>query len=129
MSNDITDKAYDIVGLIDDILQKAGQCSASDVHFEPGVSEMTIKFRLDGVLNPVEKLPGALAENVITRLKVMGNLLSYRNDVPQEGRIQLTEQQSGVIDQRLSVFPTIHGQRAVVRLFYNDAGLYALSEL
>jgi len=122
-------EAFDVVSLIDDLLRKAIHAGASDVHFEPTSSAQVVKFRLDGVLNVVEKLPKSLSDNIIARLKVMGDLLTYRNDIPQEGRIELTGDHGDVIDQRLAVFPTIHGQRAVVRLFYEEAGLSDLEAL
>ena len=122
--------AEDVVSLVDDLLTKAVECSASDVHFEPTGTELTIKFRLDGVLSIVEKLPSAISDNVIARLKVLGGLLTYRNDIPQEGRIEVNKSQSDkIMDQRLAVFPTIHGQRAVVRLFYNNTELMKLDQL
>ncbi len=122
--------AKDVVSLVDDLLIKAVECGASDIHFEPTSAELAIKFRLDGVLSTVEKLPGAISDNVIARLKVLGGLLTYRNDIPQEGRIEISKSHSdGVMDQRLAVFPTIHGQRAVVRLFYNNAELMDLDQL
>ena len=123
-------EAHDVVVTVDDILQKAVRVGASDVHFEPTSSEMLVKYRLDGVLNVAEKLPKSLSDNVIARLKVLGDLLTYRNDIPQEGRIGLIGEQKGnILDQRLAVFPTIHGQRAVVRLFYEDTGLNDLEAL
>ena len=122
--------AEDVVSLVDDLLTKAVECSASDVHFEPTGTELTIKFRLDGVLSIVEKLPSAISDNVIARLKVLGGLLTYRNDIPQEGRIEVNKSQGDkIMDQRLSVFPTIYGQRAVVRLFYNNTELMKLDQL
>lgn len=122
--------AQDVVSLVDDLLKKAVNSGASDVHFEPTDSELLVKFRLDGVLNPIERVPRALSENVIARLKVLGGLLTYRNDIPQEGRIEISKtQQNGVVDQRLAVFPTIHGQRAVVRLFYSNKELMELEQL
>lgn len=124
------DKAADVVALVDDLLKKAVKSGVSDVHFEPTRSELVVKFRLDGVLGTVEKLPKYLSDNVIARLKVLGGLLTYRNDIPQEGRIEIGETQNdGVIDQRLAVFPTINGQRAVVRLFYQNKGLTELEQL
>lgn len=124
------DKAADVVALVDDLLKKAVKSGVSDVHFEPTRSELVIRFRLDGVLGTVEKLPKYLSDNVIARLKVLGGLLTYRNDIPQEGRIEIGETQNdGVIDQRLAVFPTINGQRAVVRLFYQNKGLTELEQL
>ena len=122
--------AQDVVSLVDDLLIKAVEFSASDVHFEPMVAELAVKFRLDGVLSTVERLPKSLSENVIARLKVLGGLLTYRNDIPQEGRIEINKSQGDrIMDQRLAVFPTIHGQRAVVRLFYNNAELMELDQL
>lgn len=122
--------AKDVVSLVDDLLRKAVECGASDIHFEPSSKELAIKFRLDGVLSTIEKLPGAISDNVIARLKVLGGLLTYRNDIPQEGRIEISKiQGNGIMDQRLAVFPTIHGQRAVVRLFYNNAELMELDQL
>jgi len=122
--------AQDVVSLVEDLLEKAIKAGASDVHFEPAERELIVKFRLDGVLGTVEKLPKAICDNVIARLKVLGGLLTYRNDIPQEGRIEISNNYNdNVIDQRLSVFPTIHGQRAVVRLFYNNQALTELEQL
>ena len=122
--------AGDVVSLVDDLLKKAVTSGASDVHFEPTSSELEVKFRLDGVLSTVEKLPKSLSDNVIARLKVLGGLLTYRNDIPQEGRIEIDNAQDDrIIDERLSVFPTIHGQRAVVRLFYKNKELMELGQL
>ncbi|MHC4580123.1 MAG: ATPase, T2SS/T4P/T4SS family, partial [Planctomycetota bacterium] len=122
--------ASDVVSLVDDLLARAVQHGASDIHFEPGNAELEVKYRLDGVLNTVERLPRTLSDNVIARLKVLGGLLTYRNDIPQEGRIEVSSSgNSDIMDQRLAVFPTIHGQRAVVRLFYNHAELMDLGQL
>ena len=124
------EKANDIVSLVDDLLTKAVECGASDVHFEPTGAELAIKFRLDGVLSIIEMLPITISDNVIARLKVLGGLLTYRNDIPQEGRIEISKSRGDrIMDQRLAVFPTIHGQRAVVRLFYNNVELMELDQL
>ncbi len=122
--------AQDVVGVVDDLLHKAVASGASDVHFEPTGADLRVKYRLDGVLNPVESLPAAVADNVIARLKVLGGLLTYRNDIPQEGRLALSDNPSDkVTDVRLAIFPTIHGQRAVVRLFYRHEDLMELDHL
>ena len=84
-----SENAKDIVSLVDDLLTKAVESRASDIHFEPTSAELAIKFRLDGVLSTVETLPGMISDNVIARLKVLGGLLTYRNDIPQEGRIEI----------------------------------------
>jgi type II secretory ATPase GspE/PulE/Tfp pilus assembly ATPase PilB-like protein len=121
--------AQDVVSLVDDLLEKAINAGASDVHFEPTDSELAVKFRLDGVLGTIEKLPKSLSDNVIARLKVLGGLLTYRNDIPQEGRIEVNHAKDEILDQRLAIFPTINGQRAVVRLFYQNKELTELEQL
>ncbi len=120
----------DVVAIVDELLQRAVASGASDIHFEPTGSELKVKYRLDGVLSPIESLPGAVADNTVARLKVLGGLLTYRNDIPQEGRLELNGKASGkVTDVRLAVFPTIYGQRAVVRLFYQHEELMELEHL
>ncbi len=120
----------DVVALVDDLLTQAIQAEASDVHFEPTADSLVVKFRLDGVLNPVEGLPATLTDNVVARLKVLGGLLTYRNDIPQEGRLEISGAAAErVSDVRLAIFPTIHGQRAVVRLFYRRQDLLTLEQL
>src|SRR3972149_4416336 len=122
--------AQDVVSLVDDLLEKAIRFGASDVHFEPTAAELEVKFRLDGVLSTIEKIPKTLSDNVIARLKVLGGLLTYRNDIPQEGRIEIDGRQNErIIDQRLAVFPTIYGQRAGVGLFYSNIELMELEQL
>jgi type II secretory ATPase GspE/PulE/Tfp pilus assembly ATPase PilB-like protein len=125
------DKA-DIVKLVDELLNYAVSCGASDVHFEPTRKNLVVKFRLDGVLTTIEELPIFVSDKVIGRLKVLGGLLTYRKDIPQEGRIPGQEDSAAggkVADKRLAIFPTVHGQRAVVRLLYEDTGLISLEEL
>ncbi|MEJ2704441.1 MAG: GspE/PulE family protein, partial [Sedimentisphaerales bacterium] len=124
------EEAKDVVRLVGDLLGKAVEYGASDIHFEPTGASLAVKFRLDGVLNTVDELPKVLCDNVIARLKVLGGLLTYRNDIPQEGRIEIDEsRESRIMDQRLAIFPTIHGQRAVVRLFYRNTELMNLEQL
>ncbi len=119
-------KQSDVVALVDELLADAIRCGASDVHFEPTNSDLTVKYRLDGSLKTIERLPKIISDNVIVRLKVLGGLLTYRNNIPQEGRIEGKDESAAggkVTDKRLAIFPTIHGQRAVVRLFYENTGL------
>ena len=122
--------AQDIVRLVDDLLNQAIEAGASDIHFEPTGRDLDVRLRLDGVLHSVEHLPGALSDNVVARLKVLGGLLTYRNDIPQEGRLEITSAASDrVTDVRLAIFPTIYGQRAVVRLLYRQENLLELDQL
>ena len=109
--------------LVDGILEEAVRRSASDVHFEPGNHCVLVRFRLDGVLHTVASLHRELAPNLVARLKVLADLLTYRLDIPQEGRLRQGANAYGV-DMRVSTFPTVHGEKAAVRLF--EAGARVL---
>jgi type II secretory ATPase GspE/PulE/Tfp pilus assembly ATPase PilB-like protein len=104
------------VGVVDAILAEAVGREASDIHFDPTHRDLEIRFRIDGVLHTVGRCPLAMAPNIVARLKVLAELLTYRNDIPQEGRLQWTGASAGG-EMRLSVFPTVHGEKATVRLF------------
>ena len=84
------------------------------MHWQPGSDGLEIRWRVDGVLQAVGTIPAKVAPNVVARLKVMAELLTYRNDVPQEGRIRGAP---GAVEMRLSTFPTVFGEKAVVRMF------------
>jgi general secretion pathway protein E len=109
--------------LVELVLQEALGRSASDVHFEPTARSVEIRFRLDGVLQTVATLNRELAPNLVARLKVLAELLTYRVDVPQEGSILSSHLTAGKIGghrdaaMRVSTFPTIQGEKVVVRLF------------
>ena len=113
--------------VVDMILAKAVECSASDIHFEPTHHSLEIRFRLDGVLQRVAVLNRELAGNIVGRLKVMAELLTYRQDVPQEGRLAGVNQFG--VDFRVSTFPTIHGEKAAVRVFGAGADIVDLAQV
>jgi type II secretory ATPase GspE/PulE/Tfp pilus assembly ATPase PilB-like protein len=114
--------------LIDLILQDAARRGASDVHFNPTHRAVQVHYRLDGVLQGVATLSRDMAPNVMARLKVLAELLTYRLDIPQEGSIRDSPGRYGV-DMRVSTFPTIQGERAVVRLFDPSNRTLELEEL
>src|SRR4051812_46511601 len=92
---------------VERVLGEAQRAGASDVHLQPGADGLELRWRIDGVLQPVALLPTKLAPNVVARLKVLAELLTYRTDVPQEGRIRGGP---GEVEMRLSTFPTIFGE-------------------
>ncbi len=122
-----------VVTLVDELLVRAMARRASDVHFEPGDGHLLVRFRLDGLLHDVEEVPRRLAENVIARLKVMAGLLTYRVDIPQEGSLPTSGlcsgQDASALDLRVATFPTVRGERAVVRLLYSGTGVNELDDL
>jgi type II secretory ATPase GspE/PulE/Tfp pilus assembly ATPase PilB-like protein len=111
---------------VDAALAAARAAGASDVHLQPTARGLELKFRVDGVLLPVALLPLSLAGNVIARLKVQAELLTYHTDRPQEGRIRLPQDE---VEMRVSTFPTLFGERAVVRLFGGSARFQRLEDL
>ena len=110
---ELTDPKY-VTDLVAHVLKSACDAGASDIHFAVGVTEMQVLWRIDGVLQSVTRFPRSLAPNIIARLKVLAELLTYRTDVPQEGRLR---ESSGNVEMRLSTFPTLYGEKGVVRLF------------
>ena len=100
--------------VVDGILAAGHTIGASDLHLQPTADALELKFRIDGVLLPAAYFPIKLAANIIARLKVQAQLLTYQNDRPQEGRIRLTDTD---VEMRVATFPTLFGERAVVRLF------------
>src|SRR5205814_1567649 len=87
-----------------------------DVHFEPTSHTLELRTRIDGVMQTEAVLPRELGPNVIARLKVLAELLTYRTDIPQEGGIR-AQSAEPTPDMRVSTFPTVHGEKAVVRVF------------
>jgi general secretion pathway protein E len=110
---------------VDRILALGRESGASDIHLQPTAEGLTLELRLDGVLQTVTTFPRELAGNIVSRLKVLADLLTYRTDIPQEGRIREERDPSraadpalpAALEMRVSTLPTLYGERAVVRLF------------
>jgi general secretion pathway protein E len=109
---------FDAIAAIDAILDAAVRRGASDVHIEPTAQGSEVRLRIDGLLDRFATHDADAGRSLVTRLMVMAQLLTYRLDIPQEGRISVTLQSSGgkPLDLRLAVMPTTHGLRAAVRL-------------
>jgi type II secretory ATPase GspE/PulE/Tfp pilus assembly ATPase PilB-like protein len=111
---------------VERILAEARSVGASDVHFQPTEQGLEVRWRLDGVLHPAASVPAAAGPNVVARLKVLADLLTYRRDLPQEGRFKETR---GGVEMRLATFPTLHGEKAVVRLFAATGQQHRVADL
>jgi type II secretory ATPase GspE/PulE/Tfp pilus assembly ATPase PilB-like protein len=108
------------------LLAGAQAARASDVHLQPAREGLDVRWRLDGVLQPIGTFSRGEAADVVSRLKVLAHLLTYHTDRPQEGRIRSAP---GEVEMRISTFPTLHGERAVVRLFASQRHYEQLEEL
>lgn len=108
----------DVPILADDLLRNAAGESVSDVHLEPTAGGYDVKHRTDGMLHVVRQLSEELGRRIVSRWMVQAQLLTYRLDVPQEGTLalEIDGEDGGKLEMRLSIMPTTHGLRAVVRL-------------
>ncbi len=106
----------EIAALVNYIVIDAVKAGASDIHLEPWESTLVVRIRLIGVLTELVHLPLELMEKLSGRLKVMANLISYQTDLPQEGHAPASPDIGGV-ELRVSVFPTVRGEKIVIRIF------------
>lgn len=105
-----------VVTLVNAILADASKRGASDIHFEPYEKVFRIRFRLDGVLQEIMTPPQRLKNAMISRIKVMANLDIAERRLTQDGRIKLKSGQGQELDLRVSVLPTLFGEKIVMRL-------------
>ncbi len=111
---------------VDLLLGAAQQVKASDIHLQPTAAGLEVRWRLDGVLQAVGEFPRGEATDIAARLKVLARLLTYRTDIPQEGRIPAENTR---IEMRVSTFPALHGERVVIRLFIAPQELLQIADL
>lgn len=110
------------------ILKYAVQNSASDIHIEPTEAEIKIRYRMDGVLVNTLNLPIKAHQALVSRIKILSNLKIDENRVPQDGRFGSMFGDKE-IDFRVSTFPTVGGEKVVMRLLDKSAGLKSLEDI
>jgi general secretion pathway protein E len=117
----ISEDTSPVVKLVHSTLYDAFKAAASDIHLESTAAGLVIKYRVDGVLTTAATLPGnELAEQVISRLKVMSELDIAERRVPQDGRFKVSAR-GRAVDCRVSIMPSIFGEDAVVRILDKQA--------
>lgn len=124
---DATDEAP-IIRLINSVLFQAVRQRASDIHFESFERGLVVRYRIDGVLYPVLTPPKHLQASIIARLKILAGLNIAEKRLPQDGRFTIRTAGKDV-DLRVSVLPTAHGERVVLRLLEKENKLLILSEM
>jgi type II secretory ATPase GspE/PulE/Tfp pilus assembly ATPase PilB-like protein len=117
-----------IIKIVASTLRRAVEAGASDVHIEPQRSRLRIRFRVDGKLEEVAALPLALAQPVVSRVKVLSRLRIDETRIPQDGRFR-TIVFGRDIDYRVSTFPTPSGEKAAIRVLDPTTGLRGLKEI
>ncbi len=119
-----------LVRLVNAMIFQAAEENASDVHFEPQEDSLVVRFRVDGVLREVQRIPRKMAAGVTTRLKVLAKLDIAERRKPQDGRITLSASAVGrMLDIRLATLPTVEGEKVVMRLLDKSRKPPTLTEL
>ncbi|MBP7633737.1 Flp pilus assembly complex ATPase component TadA [Candidatus Ozemobacteraceae bacterium] len=117
-----------IIQLVSLIIMRAIKEKASDIHIEPDDTVMRTRFRIDGMLQEVMALPKNLEAATISRCKVMAELDIAEKRVPQDGRIKLNHE-GREIDLRVSTYPTLRGEKIVMRILDKSRVLFGLEDL
>jgi general secretion pathway protein E len=117
-----------VVQMVNLIFAQAVRDGASDIHIEPYERDVKVRYRIDGMLQEALRPPKRMHNAIISRLKILGELNIAERRLPQDGRIKLTIA-GRAVDVRLSIIPTVYGERAVMRLLDKTTALLGLEEL
>src|SRR5579872_5843036 len=116
------------IQLVNQLIARAIDEDASDVHFEPGANQLVVRARVDGVMRKLGVVPRALQAAVISRLKIMGELDIADRRLPQDGRVSI--RLGGVpMDLRIAVLPTTYGEQVVLRILRGITGRLTIGDL
>jgi type IV pilus assembly protein PilB len=119
-----------LVRLVNSVIFQAAEDGASDIHFEPQEDCLLVRFRTDGVLHEVQRIPKRLTAGVTTRLKVLAKLDIAERRKPQDGRISLNASAAGrTLDVRVASLPTVDGEAIVMRLLDKSKRAPTLTEI
>ena len=117
-----------IIKMVNHILFQAVKQEASDIHIEPLEKELVVRYRIDGVLHPAFNPPKRIQAALVSRIKIMANLNIAEKRKPQDGRIQIKIADKA-IDIRVSILPTIFGEKIVMRLLDKSRGFVPVEDL
>ena len=117
-----------VVQMINLIFAQAVRDGASDIHIEAYEKEVKIRFRVDGMLHEMMRPPKRMHAALISRLKILGEMNIAERRLPQDGRIKITIA-GRQIDVRVSILPTVFGERAVMRILDKGTAMLGLEEL
>lgn len=117
-----------IVSIVDNLLSYAVTSRASDIHLEIMESEFVARFRIDGILHEIVKVPKEVHAAIVARIKILANLKLDEHFRPQDGRFR-AKAGDGPIDARVSVMPTLYGEKVVMRILPANQRLLSLEEI
>jgi type IV pilus assembly protein PilB len=119
-----------LVRLVNSLIFQAAEDGASDMHFEPQKEGIVVRFRIDGVLHEIQRIPKRMMAGVTTRLKVLAKLDIAERRKPQDGRISLNARTAGrMLDIRVATLPTVDGEKLSMRLLDKSKKAPTLEEL
>jgi type IV pilus assembly protein PilB len=110
-----------IIPLVNYIILNAHELRVSDIHIEPTEEHMVVRYRIDGVLNTDITLPKSIHREVVSRIKIMSDMNVAEKRLPQDGRFTITSKDGKSLDLRISTFPTVYGEKVVLRLLEQEA--------
>lgn len=117
-----------VIKIVDELITAAFNDRASDIHIEPEEKSSLIRFRIDGVLQDVLRVPKPLHDRIISRIKVLSNLRTDEHMSAQDGKM-MTKEEGEDLDIRVSILPITYGEKAVLRLLSSKSREYTLSDL
>src|SRR5690606_14279262 len=117
-----------VIRFVNSLFVQSVRERASDIHIEPGEREITVRFRIDGVLKEIASPPKRFASSIVTRVKIMAGLNIAEKRLPQDGRIRI-KMAGKDIDIRVATAPAVHGERITMRLLDKSAVLLNLRDI
>ncbi|GGC99353.1 GspE/PulE family protein [Enterococcus wangshanyuanii] len=126
-ANSVLEDDSPIIKLVNSLLQTAVDKKASDIHFDPQKKSLNVRIRVDGELLDLNQLPKNVQSAVTSRIKIMSSLDITETRLPQDGRARIPNGRR-MVDLRVSVLPTIYGEKIVIRIIDMSSGLRGLDE-
>lgn len=117
-----------VVQMVNLIFAQAVRDGASDIHIEPYEREVKVRYRIDGMLHDMLRPPKRMQAALVSRIKILGEMNIAERRLPQDGRIKLNIAGRS-IDVRVSIVPTVYGERAVMRILDKTTAMMGLEEL
>jgi len=117
-----------VIKLVDTILDGGINAKASDIHLEPMEIDMRVRYRIDGILHDILTVPKGVESAVVSRIKVLAEMNIAEKRVPQDGHITV-KREGKEFDLRVSSFPTVGGEKVVLRILDKGSMMFSLNEL
>ncbi|PAD36430.1 GspE/PulE family protein [Terribacillus saccharophilus] len=126
--NDVAAEAAPAIRIVEQLIAAGVQLKASDIHMDPYENEVQVRYRIDGDLRRERTLPKSIQAAVVARVKILANMNITETRLPQDGRIKLKMENTHV-DLRISVLPTVFGEKVVIRILDLSNVIKGLDEL